>query len=909
MLGKNVHENSSDNEPIDILYNFLDDYKININDTESECTHEKHSGIEIYDDFSAKYSIPSDKNNLFMDLYAKAICSGANPKISECHRDIGPIVINLNFIQDNKTRYYTETTIKNILIIYNRLILKYFDVSNLELRSYVFERKEPMLKGKYHDTIKIIYPYVCSGTGIQFLLRNEFLKEASEYNIFSKIPFKNDKLEDIFDYENIYYKSLTMLGSSRGKMEPIMKLTNVFDIIKKKLIKSPIIDNDIKNIIKTLSCRNKKNNAHIKGDIVQLEEKMFLIVNEIKKEIKENADRITGKKMNIVNRTDDATVEDVNILVPMLSPKRATNMYQWLQIGKCLFNIDYRFLSNWITFSNVKKGFSELECKNKWIKMGNSTYGIASLHYFAKHDNPELYNKYRNEKITELYATGLEASHFQIANLLMEKYKFVYKCGSIKDKLWYEFRNHRWIKIDSAYTLRLKMSTELVEEYKTQTMIQLNATHGDKSKGSETRDVFKDVQKMGLLIKKLNDTSFKDKTIIECSNIAFDPNFLTYMDENPYLICFTNGVYDVEAEIFRDGCPDDYISFCTNKAYKPLDEKDEKIFEIRDFFNKIQPEPEMCEYLLMLMSLCIVGLISEESFYVFTGSGANGKSKLLELMKETLGDLFKPMDILLLTGKKTSSSAASPELADKKGVRMCPLDEPKSTDEINTGFMKVVTGGDLITARALFKEPIYFRPQFKPFLLCNHLPKIKSDDDGTWRRLKVLLFPSKFLMRDNMTKKDIRKGLGKNQFWADLHLHEKIPEWSQTFMGLLIQYYLKYKKTGLKHPQSVIKETMGYRKRCDVFQDFIGDYLDKTNKNTDKITIANLAAGMKTWYKSNYDDKCPSGKELRAYIEQKIGDNYNKSSDSLIGYVVKITEEEDTVSTLADMNIIDGDEE
>src|SRR5437868_4288868 len=83
-----------------------------------------------------------------------------------------------------------------------------------------------------------------------------------------------------------------------------------------------------------------------------------------------------------------------------------------------------------------------------------------------------------------------------------------------------------------------------------------------------------------------------------------------------------------------------------------------------------------------------------------------------------------------------NSSSASPEVADKKGIRACTMDEPNHNDEINTGFMKLFTGGDEITARALFQEPIYFKPQFKPFLLCNKLPNIRSDDDGTWRRLK-----------------------------------------------------------------------------------------------------------------------------------------------------------------------------
>ena len=65
-------------------------------------------------------------------------------------------------------------------------------------------------------------------------------------------------------------------------------------------------------------------------------------------------------------------------------------------------------------------------------------------------------------------------------------------------------------------------------------------------------------------------------------------------------------------------------------------------------------------------------------------------------------------------------------------------------DEINTGQMKELTGGDLITTRALFKDQMQFKPQFKMLLTCNILPDIKSSDRGTWRRVRAVEFTSVF---------------------------------------------------------------------------------------------------------------------------------------------------------------------
>ena len=895
------------------LYKFLSKYK---NESKKKtgknlpCTH--MATCEPY----GAFDIPDDVYGRFLKLYEDAIVAGFKPHITEKHKEFGPIVLDFDFVhsKENNKRYYSETTIMNIIKLYNIVIKKYLNVSGLTMDAYVMEKKAPNLrKGAYHDGIHIMYPYICTKPSLQMLMRSEFMELAEENKIFKKLNLIND-MDSICDKNVIYNTGWLLYGSTKDKTSNPYYVTHIYSNINKRIFDTLIPGAEttkrsyIRHFIDVLRCRRFFSPDEMTPladdvDCVDIDNKIKNIKDRLSEGTThhEDVNKLMGDDINFIKVVGEEQLVEAKNLVKLLSNERATKYYEWLQVGRCLHNIDYRLLTDWIEFSKrtTKDNFKKGQCEELWKKMKTSNYSLATLHNFARKDNLAKYLKLKEERINKLIKDGMEASHHTIAKLLMEKFKFIYKCASIKHNIWYEFKNHRWIEIDSAYSLRNLISDDLTSEYGKQQSYLYDLS---KSKqGYDKEQCINEATHIAKVIKQLNNSTFKNGVIRECADLAYDPNFLKNLDENMYLICFENGVYDLEAYNFRDGCPDDYISLCTGYKYIEYDENDDVTKEINDFLEKIQPEKEMRDYLMTLLSTCLAGSIQEESFYVLTGSGANGKSKLMELIKYTMGDLFKPMDIMVIVGKRTSSSSATPELADKKGIRICPFDEPKATDEINTGFMKIFTGGDMIMARALFKEPIYFKPQFKPFLLCNHLPNIKSDDDGTWRRLKVIPFLSKFIKPAEASKQIKKNGLGKNQFWADNSLSEKLPEWKEMFMGMLIKSYKEYKLHGLVHPKLVTQETANYRKKCDIYQDFICDYLEKTEDPKDKpIAITELHEGMRAWYRNNYDGKCPNTKELRQYLLHKMP-SFDSKTDSLAKYKVKESETNNTIDELDDL--------
>ena len=80
-------------------------------------------------------------------------------------------------------------------------------------------------------------------------------------------------------------------------------------------------------------------------------------------------------------------------------------------------------------------------------------------------------------------------------------------------------------------------------------------------------------------------------------------------------------------------------------------------------------------------------------------------------------------------------------------------------DNIYVGKLKQITGGDKLTTRGLFKETTEFKPQFKIILMCNQLPKLQNQDGGTWRRIEVVDFISKFDNNPQPTEDPIQIGI------------------------------------------------------------------------------------------------------------------------------------------------------
>lgn len=553
-------------------------------------------------------------------------------------------------------------------------------------------------------------------------------------------------------------------------------------------------------------------------------------------------------------------------LVKLLKPERAYHYHDWIVVGWALFNVDVSLLNEFIEFSKKSPTkYKAGECEKIWTQClernDNNGYTIASLYHWAKEDNFPGYKKIMSEKINALLDTGNINTDYDVAYIIFTIYEYEYVCSSISGNVWWQFKDHRWTRIEEAFTLSIKLSEEVSKKFAELAADCYCQSNLDSNAGYKSDLLRQKAANIGKLVERLKKSSFKKTIIHECALLFYWEKFDKELDQNNYLVGFNNGVFDLQTGKFRTGYPDDLIGRTVGYNYKEYTQESPVIRDIEKFFKSIQPEEDMKRFLMCYCASLFEGGNKDQKFMIWTGVGSNGKGTLINLLDKTMGSYYGTVPPTFLTVKRGSSSQATPELADKFATRLLTTQEPEGDDKINTGFMKNATGQDKILARPLYGEPFYYVPQFKLLMACNKLPNIpEGGDGGVWRRVRVIDFSQKFV--DRPTKPDEQA--------KDKDLHEKLPTWTQALAWLLLNVYFpiykKCKDIDEITPAIVFQSTDKYQKDTNVYIEFLTDTIDYDD--AESMDKADLWGYFKHWYGSSYDGvKLPPPKKFFSYLD------------------------------------------
>lgn len=832
--------------------------------------------------FTATYDIPAEKySELYQLCYQQAFVTRKPVHLIERWTDPSILKIDLDFEfpTGSPGRVYTENNLKDFIQSYNKLLLEYTDVTPECLHAYVFERTKGYRdKGKLKDGVHIMYPEIVLSAKIQHFLRDKFL--AKSIHVFDQMGLENRKYQDVFDKSIISSNGWMMYGSTKSAREPYL-LTKIYDL----QLESVSNERTPNQLIEYLSLYNTEHKQTFKMK-PEKENQIANYATQRKPNQHQINRSIRAVSMGSTAYGDASSYPDFELvkkLVNCLSDYRAFDHGQWVEVGICLYNIHSSLLPVWIQFSKrVPDKFQPGVCEERWATFGRRgderSLGIGSLHRWAMLDDPVNYEEVKRGSLETYIRQSMNKTTSSVAMVVYQMYKYQYVCSSIKHGTWWAFKNHRWIETEGGVELFSKLSEEVVSEYLK--MKHSFIDQAQNSRGNDKHQHIDDMKKLLDVIIELQQYTFKEKVMKECKHKFYVEKFEDQLDSNPDLLCFENGVYNLNTREFRDGRPEDYCSISTGIEYREVDLKDnEEIQQIRLFLYQIFPIQEVREYALTLLASFLQGRNPDEKFHVWTGKGGNGKSKVIELFKKCFGGYARNLDVALLTQKRAAASSASPGLAKCRGVRFVDMAEPDRGERMNIGLMKHLTGGDTIEARQLYKNPFEFKPVFKIVLLCNDLPKVPHDDEGTWRRLRVVHFPSKFTDKPNPDPK-------KYEFPRDSKLSENFERWAEPFMYLLLDYYQQYLTNGLHEPEQVKQATTEYQKTSDMYADFVEDILEASSG--DSIRQDLLFGTFRSWFKDNQSGKMGTAKEFYNQMEAKIG---KRTGSIFKGYKIKMNGE------------------
>ena len=660
-----------------------------------------------------------------------------------------------------------------------------------------------------------------------------------------------------------------MYGSCKLNREPYTltqvykKKTNEFVIVGEDS-EIQIEDIDPENyslfdIISLSSIRNKNKESNI--DINKLDEIEEYNFNKNKKNVSITKAAKTNYKKTCVK------LGEVSEIINMLSSSRANDYSQWLEVGLALFNIgegDDVYLEIWDNFSKKSDKWSDGGCSKKWnsfrYRDDNNVLGIGSLHQWAKSDNRLEYINYSykvmkiEKKIKKCLDEAYDYDISCVVNMLFDN-EF---CYENKNQEWYQFKNHSWkCEKREPFGLIKYLSEDIVElfdKYLKNTQFEEWQKNPNENSRENLAKQFEKISK--IIKKKLKDNKPKRAIIEESKHGFIKDKFLDKLDQNANLIGFENGVYDLKNKQFRDGRYQDFISLTTGFDYIKYDKHNPIVKEIKTFIKSIQPnitddDKDRRKYLQRFLASCIQGVNTDETLHIFKGIGRNGKSKLVELMQTAMGSYAGTMSISYLVKGRGKSSDASPDVINVKTKRFVVMGEPSDTDKLQNGILKEITGGDAMTGRALYKDQITFKPQYKLLIVCNDIPKLQTGNDhAAYERLRIVHFPMKY-------SKDKALCNGKDPYIkpVDQTISEKIKTWGPYFMGMLIYWFNKYFddcRVLLIQPQAIINDTIEYRQSNDPLNDFFINQV--TLKQTNDCKSFNLHTELWGIFKEWRDD-------------------------------------------------------
>ena len=331
-----------------------------------------------------------------------------------------------------------------------------------------------------------------------------------------------------------------------------------------------------------------------------------------------------------------------------------------------------------------------------------------------------------------------------------------------------------------------------------------------------------------------SEAEAKIKAMLELSKSEV-PISPAELDAEPWLLNAPNGTIDLRTGELREHRREDLLTKMAGANYDP----DAEAPAWSATLERVLPSAELRGFFKKLAGYAFSGDVSEHILAVLYGTGANGKSTILNALLAAGGDYGMQAAPDLLVAKKGSHPT---EVADLFGMRLVASIEVEDGRRLAESLVKQLTGGDKVRARRMRQDFWQFDPTHKVFMAVNHKPEIRGTDTAIWRRLRLIPF-EQTIPPDEQDRK----------------LPQKLEAELPGILRWVLDGCLAWQREGLQAPAEVRKATGQYRSEMDVIGAFLQDECEIGPAHREPFT---------TLYK-RYEEWCEDGGE-RAETRRKF---------------------------------------
>lgn len=352
------------------------------------------------------------------------------------------------------------------------------------------------------------------------------------------------------------------------------------------------------------------------------------------------------------------------------------------------------------------------------------------------------------------------------------------------DKKWLYYYEGKWYTDNIGYIRQLADSATMLQEQE-----RILYAHDEEMLKAFDRH-----------LKKSRSFAGKTNMIREAEHYA--PILPQNLDRNKAVIGVKNGIIDLKT---GELLPHDREAYLTKQCpviYNP-DAPEPKLWLqfLSDIFGG---DPYMLDYIQKCVGYSLTGSTSEQCAFFLFGTGRNGKSTFLEIVRGILGDYATNIQPQTIMVNPKSGNAPSSDIARLKGARLVTSVEPNEGMRLDEGLLKQLTGDDVVTARKMFSEEFEFKPEFKLWMATNHKPLIRGTDTGIWRRIHLIPFEVQ-IPPDKVDKK----------------LKYKLVKESEGILKWAVEGCIRWQNEGLTMPQKVLEAVREYQHEMDVISAFL----------------------------------------------------------------------------------------